>query len=90
MHVVCLPAISVVSQVSTGKIRMLAVTSQKRSSFLPDVPTLAEAASNVEADAWNGLIAPARTPEPVVASMAREVNEALRDPGNSRHSSARK
>ena len=80
-HVVCLPAISVVSQVQTGKIRMLAVTSAKRSPFLPDVPTLAEGGIDVEANAWNGLIAPAKTPEPVIAAMAREVNEALRDPG---------
>ena len=81
VHLACLPAISVVSQMSTGKIRMLAVTSRKRSSFLPDVPTLAEGGIDVEANAWNGLIAPAKTPEPVIAAMAREVNEALRDPG---------
>jgi tripartite-type tricarboxylate transporter receptor subunit TctC len=81
VHVVCLPAISVVSQVQTGRIRMLAVTSQKRSPFLPDIPTLAEGGIDVEANAWNGLIAPAKTPEPVVAAMAREVNEVLRDPG---------
>jgi tripartite-type tricarboxylate transporter receptor subunit TctC len=81
VHIVCLPAISVVSQVSTGTIRMLAVTTQQRSAFLPDVPTLAEGGVNVEANAWNGLIAPAKTPERVIAAMAREVNEALRDPG---------
>jgi tripartite-type tricarboxylate transporter receptor subunit TctC len=81
VQVVCLPAISVVSQTSTGKVRALAVTSQKRSPLLPDLPTLNEAGIDVEANAWNGLIAPARTPDALVAAIAREVNEALRDGG---------
>jgi tripartite-type tricarboxylate transporter receptor subunit TctC len=81
VHVVCLPAISVVSQMSTGKVRMLAATTQTRSSFLPDLPTLKEGGIDVEANAWNGLIAPAKTPAAQLNAMAREVNEALRDPG---------
>jgi tripartite-type tricarboxylate transporter receptor subunit TctC len=80
VQMVCLPAISVVSQVSTGKIRMLAVTTAKRSPFLPDLPTLKEGGVDVEANAWNGLVAPAKTPEPVVAAIARAVNETLHDP----------
>ncbi len=79
VQIVCLPAISVVSQVHTGRVRALAVTSQKRSPLLPDMPTLNEAGIDVEANAWNGLIAPAKTPEPLIAAIAREVNEALRD-----------
>ena len=81
VQIVCLPAISVVSQVQTGKVRALAVTSPKRSPLLPDVPTLNEAGIDVEANAWNGLIAPAKTPDALVAAIAREVNEALRDAG---------
>src|ERR1043166_8873329 len=81
VHVACLPAISVVSQMSTGKLRMLAVTTAKRSPFLPDLPTLKEGGVDVEANAWNGLIAPAKTPDALVAAIAREVNEALRDEG---------
>jgi len=81
VQMVCLPAISVVSQVQTGKIRVLAVTSPQRSALLPDVPTLREGGIDVEANAWNGLIAPGKTSEPVVAAIAREVNEALRDDG---------
>jgi tripartite-type tricarboxylate transporter receptor subunit TctC len=79
VQIVCLPAISVVSQVHTGRVRALAVTSQKRSPLLPDMPTLNEAGIDVEANAWNGLIAPAKTPEPLIAAIAREVNEALHD-----------
>lgn len=81
VQIACLPAASVVSQMPTGRIRMLAVTSQRRSALLPDLPTLKEAGVDIEANAWNGLIAPAKTPEPVVAAIAREVAEALRDPG---------
>jgi tripartite-type tricarboxylate transporter receptor subunit TctC len=80
VQIVCLPAISVVSQVATGKIRMLAVTTEKRSPFVPDLPTLKEGGVDVEANAWNGLVAPAKTPDAVVAAIAREVNEALHEP----------
>jgi tripartite-type tricarboxylate transporter receptor subunit TctC len=81
VHMVCLPAISVMSQVQTGKVRALAVTSPKRSPLLPEIPALNEAGIDVDANAWNGLIAPARTPDALVAAIAREVNEALHDPG---------
>ena len=80
VQIACLPAAAVVSQMPTGRIRMLAVTSQQRSALLPDLPTLKEAGVDVEANAWIGLIAPVKTPEPVVAAVSREVAEVLRDP----------
>jgi tripartite-type tricarboxylate transporter receptor subunit TctC len=80
VQIACLPAISLVTQVQTGKIKLLAVSSAKRSSLLPDVPTLKEAGIDVEANAWIGLIAPARTPEPLITGIHREANDALRDP----------
>jgi len=43
-------------------------------------PTLKEAGIDVEADAWMGLIAPARTPDAIVATIAREVSEAITAP----------
>jgi hypothetical protein len=49
------------SQLSTGGIRMLGVTTAQRSALLPDVPTLKE--SGIDVDTWNSLIAPAGTPE---------------------------
>jgi tripartite-type tricarboxylate transporter receptor subunit TctC len=79
VQIVCLPAVSVMSQVQTGKVRALAVTSPKRSPLLPEIATLSEAGIDVDANAWNGLIAPAKTPEPLTAAIAREVNEALHD-----------
>jgi tripartite-type tricarboxylate transporter receptor subunit TctC len=75
-----MPAISVVPHVESGAVKMLAVTTSKRSPLLPNVPTLKESGIDVEADAWNGLIAPAGTPEAVVKTIQREVVEALNSP----------
>jgi len=72
-----LPAIAVTPHVASGKVRLLAVSTAKRSAFLPEIPTLKEAGIDVEADAWMGMIAPARTPEAVVARIRREVVEAI-------------
>jgi tripartite-type tricarboxylate transporter receptor subunit TctC len=75
-----MPAISVMGQVSAGKVKMLAVSTAKRSPYLPDVPTLKESGIDVEADAWMGLIAPGGTPPAVVAKINKAVVEALQDP----------
>jgi tripartite-type tricarboxylate transporter receptor subunit TctC len=76
-----LPAGSVVPLGRPGKLKLLAVTSPKRSALLPDLPTLREhAIAGVEADAWVGLIAPAGTPEPVLAKLHREAVAVLAEP----------
>jgi tripartite-type tricarboxylate transporter receptor subunit TctC len=76
-----LPAASVVPLGRAGKLKLLAVTSPKRSALLSDLPTLREhAIAGVEADAWVGLIAPAGTPEPVLARLHREAVAALGEP----------
>jgi tripartite-type tricarboxylate transporter receptor subunit TctC len=74
---VVMPAISVLPHAQQGTVKMLAVTTAKRSPLLPDVPTLKESGIDVEADAWNGLIAPAGTPPAVLAKIHREVVEAI-------------
>jgi tripartite-type tricarboxylate transporter receptor subunit TctC len=74
----CLPAIAATLHAATGAVKILAVTTAARSPFLPQVPTLKEAGIDIEADAWNGLIAPAATPEPIVAKIRHEVIEATR------------
>ncbi len=76
----CLPAISVTPQLATGKVKVLAVSTAARSTLLPDIPTLKEAGIDVEADAWMGLIAPARIPDAVIARIHDEVVEAIRTP----------
>jgi tripartite-type tricarboxylate transporter receptor subunit TctC len=72
----CLPAISVTPQLGSG-LKILAVTTPKRSAFLPDYPTLKESGIDVESDAWNGLIAPAGTPPAVIAKINTQVREVL-------------
>ena len=68
------PNISVVLQlVQDGKLRALAVTSRRRATAMPDVPTMSEASlPAIDADAWFGLMAPVGTPAPVVERLHRE------------------
>ncbi len=73
----CLPAIAVTPREATGALTILAVSTAKRSPYLPQIPTLKEAGIDVDADAWMGMIAPAHTPEAIVARLQRAVVEAL-------------
>jgi tripartite-type tricarboxylate transporter receptor subunit TctC len=64
--------------VRAGKVRMLAVAGSKRSSFFPDVPTLAELGfKGAELDIWFGMWAPNGTPADVSARMAKEIAKVL-------------
>lgn len=63
-----------VQHVKSVRLRALAVVSRKRSSLLPDVPTLQEAGvSGVELDAWAGMLAPAGTPAAVLKRLHTEI-----------------
>ncbi len=64
---------------SQGQLRMLAVTSAKRSSLVPDQPTVAEAAGlpDFEASLYYGIVAPAGTPAPIVERLNQALREAL-------------
>ena len=80
VQMVCLPAISIMPQLGSGALRVLAVSTAQRSPLLPDIPTLKEAGIEVEADAWSGLIAPAGIPEAMAARVGRLVGETMRLP----------
>ncbi len=80
VQMACLPAIAVTPQIGTGKVKMLAVSTARRSTLLPDIPTLKESGIDVEADAWMGLIAPARIPAAMIAKINAEVVEAITTP----------
>ena len=69
-------------QVKANKLKALAVTGQKRSRLLPNVPTVAEALSlpDYEITAWFGILAPAKTPPAVVQLLNREIDKILKDP----------
>jgi len=67
--------------IKTGKVRVIAVTSAKRSAVLPDVPTVAESGvPGYEAIAWQGLVAPAGTPKAVIVRLNAEFVKALKQP----------
>jgi tripartite-type tricarboxylate transporter receptor subunit TctC len=65
-------------QVRAGSLRALAATSAQRSSFLPEVPTVAELGNpGYEIDVWFGLFAPAKTPADIVARLNAESRKYL-------------
>jgi len=67
--------------VREGKLRALAVTSSARSDQLPDVPTVAETeVPGFEMGAWQGVVVPAGTPEPVIEKLNAEIRRALQSP----------
>lgn len=71
-------ALSVVPFVNGGRLRAIAVTSAKRSSFMPDLPTVAESGlPGYEAGSWYGVVAPAGTPRPVVMRLHAEIVKVL-------------
>jgi tripartite-type tricarboxylate transporter receptor subunit TctC len=80
VQMACLPAISVTPQLTTGQVKILAISLGQRSALMPGIPTLKEAGIDVEADAWNGLIAPAKTPELIITKIHDVVVEALSEP----------
>jgi tripartite-type tricarboxylate transporter receptor subunit TctC len=71
--------VSVLPHISAGTLRGLAVTSPQRSPVAPQIPTMAESGyPGVEAVAWHGIFAPARTPQAVVERLNAEIVKALR------------
>jgi tripartite-type tricarboxylate transporter receptor subunit TctC len=68
------------SYVRSGKLRLLAVTSDKRSKLFPDVPTLSEVVPGVTGGAWFGISAPARTPPDVVQRLQAELQTIVNTP----------
>ncbi len=68
-------------QVKAGAIRALAITSPDRSPLLPDLMTMAEAGfPRVRTEVWYGLLAPAKTPAPVLGRLKTAVAAAQADP----------
>ena len=73
--------VSAIGQVQAGKLRVLGWTATRRSSALPDVPTMAEAGyPGTELEIWQGIVAPLGTPAPIVRRLNEEFVKAARDP----------
>jgi tripartite-type tricarboxylate transporter receptor subunit TctC len=71
---------SSIAHIRADKLRALAVTSEQRSSELPDVPTVGDTVPGYEATAFFGLVAPKGTPKEIVELLNKHVNDALKDP----------
>ena len=73
--------LSTEAYVKSGRIKVLAIAGPKRQAVLPGVPTLAEQGiKGSDSSVWYGLVAPARTPRPIIDKLNREVNKALEVP----------
>lgn len=68
------------ANIKAGKLKALAVTTEKRSAALPDVPAVAETLKGFAIDTWWGLVAPAATPKDVVAKLNQAFVAALNSP----------
>jgi tripartite-type tricarboxylate transporter receptor subunit TctC len=68
------------THVEAGKLVPLGMATAKRSAYAPNIPTLGEQGVPLESNSWNGLLAPAATPDAVVQRMNAEVNRALAAP----------
>jgi tripartite-type tricarboxylate transporter receptor subunit TctC len=69
----------VLGMVRGGKLKPIAIASEHRSALLPDVPTFAEGGLDYRNGTWFGLLAPAHTPDAIVATVHREAVSVLRD-----------
>jgi tripartite-type tricarboxylate transporter receptor subunit TctC len=66
--------------VRAGKLKLLAVTENKRSAMLPDVPTVAETVPGYEMAVWYGAFGPKGMPKEIVARLNADINRALFQP----------
>lgn len=73
-------ASELIQHASNDRIRLLAVSTVQRLSQLPDVPTVAELYPGFDTSSWNGLFAPAGTPQPIIDLLVKEVIDAAKDP----------
>jgi tripartite-type tricarboxylate transporter receptor subunit TctC len=66
--------------VQSGRLVAVGMATLKRSAYAPDIPTLAEQGVPIESNSWNGLLAPAATPDAIVLRLNTEIRQALLAP----------
>jgi tripartite-type tricarboxylate transporter receptor subunit TctC len=74
------PMVEVLGYLDSGKLRPLAVTTQTRSSRIPDTPAIAEILPGYEIVLWNGVFAPAATPPAIVNKLSSAIQTVMKDP----------
>jgi tripartite-type tricarboxylate transporter receptor subunit TctC len=80
VHMVFSVIPAAISTVKSGKVRVLGVSSAKRTPLMPELPTIAETVPGYEFIGWYSLFAPAKTPQPVIAMLNAEIVKALNTP----------
>ena len=70
----------VLGLIRSGSVKPIAIAADKRSPLLPDVPTFAESGIDYRTGTWFGLLAPAKTPDPVIATLHKNAVETLQEP----------
>ena len=70
----------VIDPIRNGKVRLLAISTEKRSPLFPDVPTVAETVPGFTMTGWHGLFVPAGTPQPVIERLSRTLAAVSREP----------
>jgi tripartite-type tricarboxylate transporter receptor subunit TctC len=81
IHAVITPIAELFPHVNSGRVRAIAVTSDKRTAQFPQVPALGETVKGYEFVSWFGSFAPAGTPKPIVDRLSAEISKAVADPG---------
>jgi tripartite-type tricarboxylate transporter receptor subunit TctC len=80
-QIASLAPLAIMPQVQAGRLKALAISTPRRSPLLPDIPTFREAGIlDVEATAWIGMVAPAKTPPAIIERLNREFVAAMKDP----------
>jgi tripartite-type tricarboxylate transporter receptor subunit TctC len=80
-QIASLAPLAVMPHVPTGRLKVLAISTQQRSPLLPNIPTFKETGVlDVVASAWIGLVAPAKTPPAIIERLNREFVAAMKDP----------
>lgn len=81
LHFMLNPMPEPVPFIKAGKLRGLATSTAKRISALPDLPPVGDVLPGFEVATWQGLVAPAGTPRPIIDRIHADVMKALKDPG---------
>jgi tripartite-type tricarboxylate transporter receptor subunit TctC len=68
------------SFVKAGRLRALGISSSKRNPTMPDVPTIGESLPGYEFTTWHGMLAPAKTPQPVIAVLSERLRKTMAAP----------
>jgi tripartite-type tricarboxylate transporter receptor subunit TctC len=75
------PIATIMPHVRAGRVKLIAMSSQRRFTLMPDIPTVAEQGfPGFDSYGWNGILAPAGTPRDIIVRMNREINEVLQLP----------